>query len=231
MSSRISLLIIAALLLTGCVTPPPPYVEPEGPGALLQNRLEERGQARFFFFFEYAGRENLSPRGINFAADPSPAIYKTNSPYDSVYKIPPGRTVVGVRVVYTPAYGRNIFARGNDRYYHLFVRNLGFAGNKSMTDAENENFSGLQGLSFEALEGHTYRVNARIENGRGHIWIEELDGNIVSETKLGFTTPVYYAGERLPLEDYGLVSPLIRDVPDPTRQGWIFAENLPDPRE
>ncbi len=229
MSSKFSLLIIAALLLAGCASPPPPYVAPEGPGALLQNRFEERGQARFFFFFEYAGRENLSPRGINFATDPSPAIYKTNSPHDSVYKIPPGRTVVGVRVVYTPAYGRNIFARGNDYYYHLFVRNLGFAGNKSMTDAERENFSGLQGLSFEAMEGHTYQVNARIENGRGQIWIEEPDGKIVSETRLGFTTPVYYAGELLPREDYGLVGPMFRDVPDPTRQGWIVAEKLPDP--
>lgn len=229
MVTKFLLAIIGALLLAGCVSEPPPYIAPEGPGALLQNRFETRGQARFFFFFEYAGRENLSPKGINFAADPSPAIYKTNSPYDSVYKIPPGRTVVGVRVVYTPAYGRNIFARGNDRYYHLFVRNLGFAENKSMTDAERENFSGLRGLSFEATEGHTYQINSRIENGRAHIWIEEPDGKIVSETVMGFTTPVYYASKPLRPEDFSWVSPLILDVPDPIRHGWVVARDLPDP--
>ena len=208
---------------------PPPYIGPEGPGAYLQNRFESRGQARFFYFFEFAGKENLSPKGINFAADPSPAIYKTNSPYDAVYKIPPGQTVVGVRVVYTPAYGRNIFARGNDRYYHIFARDLGFSDNKSMTEAERANFSGLRGLSFDAIEGHTYQINIRLRNGRAHIWIEESDGKIVSETVMGFTTPVYYAGKRLRREDFSWVSPLILDVPDPGRHGWVVANNLPDP--
>ena len=226
MWSRFSLTIVAVLLLAGCVSEPPPYITPEGAGALLQNRFEVRGQARFFFFFEYASKENLSPKGINFAAHPSPAIYKTNSPYDDVYKIPPGITVVGVRVVYTPAYGRNIFARGNDRYYHLFVRDLGFTENKSMTEEEREDFSGLGGLSFEAIEGHTYQINTKIENGRARIWIERLDGKTVSEAVMGFTTPLYYAYKPI---GPGEVTPLFLDLPDPIRQGWVVARDLPDP--
>jgi len=206
--AKYSLIIVAFLVLSNCTTPPPPYAEPEGQGAFLQNRFEARGQARFKYYFQYAGSEDLSPRGVDST--------------DAIYKIPPGKTVVGVRVIYTPAYGRNMFARANDRYYHIFVRNFGFTGNKSMTEEERASFSGLKGLRFDALEGHTYQINCRIENGRAQVWIEELDGTTVSETVFGFADADYVVRGQLGASWEGAAAP------NPA-SGWKVLDDLPDP--
>jgi len=198
------------LLVTNCTSAPPPYVGPEGQGAYLQNRFEARGQARFKYYFQYSGREDLSPRGIDST--------------DAIYKIPPGETVVGVRIIYTPAYGKNMFARANDRYYYIFVRNLGFTENKSMTEAERASFSGLKGLRFDALVGHTYQVNCRIENGRAKVWIEELDGRIVSETVFGFADARHVVRGQFGASWEGSWVPNLNG-------GWKVLDDLPDPIE
>ncbi len=208
MSTRLSLTIAVSLLLASCASEPPLYIAPDGAGAYLQNRFEARGQARFKYYFEYAGKEDLSPRGIDST--------------EATYKIPPGQTVVGVRIIYTPAYGKNMFARANDRYYHIFARDLGFSDNKSMTEAERANFSGLRGLSFDALEGHTYQTNCRIENGRAHLWIQEIDGATVSETVLGFADAQHIVRGQVGAGWHGT------GVPD-LRLGWKVLDDLPDP--
>ena len=225
------LLSAAAALVAGCISLPE-YVPPDGPGAYLQNRLIEIEGARFFHFFEYADWDELEPMGINKATNTSRVIFKTNSPYNASYKISPGPTVVGVRVVYTPAFGKNMIAQMNDVYYHLFVRDLGIDDvqiaylSDNIPDTEPSDFSGLRGLGFVAEEGRTYFANSRIEGGRASVWIEDEDGAVVSPvvTAFGEPSPEMHGAFG---EMFG-ASPYVDGLPDP-RYGWGISTNLPDP--
>ena len=226
-----ALLLAKTALITGCA-PVPEYVPPDGPGAYLQNRLVEIEGARFFHFFEYADWDELEPAGINKATNTSRVIFKTNSPYNATYKVSPGPTVVGVRLVYTPSFGHNLIAQMNDVYYHLFVRDMGIDDvqiaylSENIPGAEPSDFSGMRGLGFQAEEGRTYFANSHIEGGKASVWIEDEDGTIVSPVVTAF-------GEPNP-EIHGAfgelfnASPYVDGLPDP-RYGWGISTNLPDP--
>jgi len=224
--AKFALAVVVILTLTGCISLPV-YNPPEGAGAFLQNRLVEVSGSRFFYFFEFAGMDSLEPTGINQAPSSSRVILKTNSPYDATYKISPGTTIVGVRVGYTPHFG-SLFTRMGDRYYHIFVRDMGATDeqiaylSESVPDAEPNDFSGLQGLEFEAQEGHTYQINSRIQDGRASVWIEDLEGTTVSQIVAGFgeaNPTIRAASNELMSGDY---------LPDP-RNGWDILDYLPPP--
>ena len=228
---RSGIVLSTIALITGCVSVPT-YSPPDGPGAYLQNRLVEIEGARFFHFFEYADWDVLEPTGINKATNTSRVIFKTNSPYDASYKISPGPTVVGVRLVYTPSFGHNMIAQMNDVYYHLFVRDMGidevqiaYLG-ENIPGAEPSDFTGMRGLSFFAEEGQTYFANSRIEGGRARVWIEDEDGTVVSPvvTAFGEYDPDIHGA-------FGAMvgaSPYADGLPDPS-YGWGISTNLPDP--
>lgn len=233
--SSFALLVLVIAQLTGCA-PTPSYITPAGPGAYLQNRLVEKGNTRFFYFFEFAGIHELEPTGINKALTKTRAIFKTNSPYDAKYKIVPGRTVVGVRVVYTPYFGTNVFSRMNDVYYHIFVRDLGFNDQQiayyeeNLAGVEADDLSGTQGLEIDARAGKTYLANCRIENGRAYVWIENLDGEVVSRTVTGFGEPnpaLHGAWNEMARASTAFPVPA-NTLPDP-RKGWGILNYLPEP--
>jgi hypothetical protein len=223
--------LIAVSFSASCGTAPK-YIPPDGQGAYLQNKLVEIEGARFFHFFEYANDVKLEPAGINKAAHTSRVIFKTNSPYDKSYKISPGPTVVGVRVVYTPSFGRNLIAQMNDVYFHVFVRDMHIADEHIayLTDnipgAEPGDLDGMRGLRFDALADHTYTANSRIRDGRATVWIEDEDGAAVSAEVLAF-------GEGN-VEIHGTfgelyeANPFTDGLPDPS-YGWGIQTSLPDP--
>jgi hypothetical protein len=231
--ARPTLAIVTVLLVAGC-GPMPTYHPPEGPGAYLQNRLVERGDTRFFYFFEVAGDDALEPAGINKAQLKTRAIFKTNSPYDATYKIRPGTTVVGVRVVYVPHFGGNMFTQMNDLYYHIFVRNTGMTDDQIDYISENvaiieaDDLRGMQGLEIVAEEGATYQANSSIEGGKASVWIEKTDGTIVSRKVIGFgdSDPVVH-GALYEMYSASFNYPEV-GLPDPS-YGWGPLTNLPDP--
>jgi len=210
--------IIAMLLIAGCASEPR-YVEPDGDTAHLQNRTERQGQARLDYFFEYADQQKLGP-----------GFWSLQMPADVVNKIRPGKTVVGLRILYTPAYGKNIFARGNDLQYFIFVRDLGFTADRiqqmteQIAEAEPGSLSGLGGLSFDAEVGHTYQIGCRIENGQAFIWIEEPDGSIVSDAVQGFADAQYTVHTVM---EMGMHSG--QHGPPNLVGGWRILDDLPDP--
>ena len=229
--NRLVLTLFAVSIVAGCGATPG-YVPPEGPGAYLQNRLVEIEEARFFHFFEYVNGNELEPGGINKASSTSRVIMKTNSPYDARYKITPGRTIVGVRLVYTPAFGSNIIARMNDVYYHVFVRDMHISEDQlaylaaNIPEAAPGDFSGMRGLTFDAVEGQTYVANSRIRDGKATVWIEDAAGAVVSTAVTAFgegNVDIHGTfGELV------VAHPFVDGVPDP-KYGWGINANLPDP--
>jgi len=203
------------ILVAGCASEPR-YLEPEGDSAYLQNRTESQGQARFTYLFEYANGLDISPSEW---ALKMPANVRSN--------IYPGETVVGVQVIYTPAYGRNMFARMNDRMFYIFSRDLGFTEERlayiseNTSDVDYESLTGLRGLRFNAEVGVAYQVAARVEDGRAYLWIEDADGNAVSETVVGVTDPYCVTQS---VYDAGTISCMAN-----LRHGWTVLEGLPDP--
>ena len=214
--TKTPLAVITVLLLSSCASQRPP-VEPEGDVAYLQNRMEHQGQARFDYFFEYADKQKLGP-----------GPWSLTLPTKAVNKIPPGRTVIGLKIVYTPIYRKKFFIPGNNRYYYIFVRDYGFSEeridymNKKIAGVEPESLSGLRGLRFDAEEGLTYQIGSRIEGGQAHIWIEEPDGTIVSDTVLGIADAHCVTQTAF---EAGMPSGCI---PDPS-DGWKVLDDLPDP--
>jgi hypothetical protein len=214
-SKRTVVVCMFSLLVSGCASEPR-YLEPGGDGAYLQNRTEMQGQARFIYLFEYANGLVISP-----------SEWSLKMPAKVKSKIYPGATVVGVQVIYTPAYGRNMFARLNDQMFYIFSRDLGlteerlaYIADKS-PDVEFESLTGVLGLRFEARVGVTYQAAARVEDGRAFLWIEDSDGNVVSETVVGVTDP-YCVSQSV--HDAGTIA-CMADLD----AGWTVLEGLPDP--
>jgi len=211
----LSLTCLMPALIVGCASAPR-YIQPTGDVAYLQNRIQYYRQARFIYFFEFANGLDISAKEFAMTA---PAKARA-----SIY---PGETVVGVKIVYTPAYSRNVFGRGNDRMYYIYARDLGMTDDRLAFISENApdvdvaRISGLKGLRFRAEAGHTYQVASRIENGRAYIWIEEPDGNAVSDTVLGVADPGCIVQTAL---EVGLAN----CMPD-LRNGWTVLDELPDP--
>jgi len=207
-------LVVCVSALAGCASEPR-YPQPVGEVAYLQNGARSQGQARFTYYFEYVN-----------GLDVSPSEWSLSMPVNARSEIEPGEIVVGVQVVYTPAYGRNLIARMNDRLFYIFVRDLGFTDERLDYIVENsdgvdaDSLSGLQGLRFNAVAGKTYQAAARIENGRALVWIEDEDGTVVSDTVTGVTDP--YCAADVAAGTYHCNANL--------RHGWAILDNLPDPR-
>ena len=216
--TKTSLGVIILLLLASCASEPR-QAEPEGDVAYLQNRADHPGRARFEYYFEQANEQELGP-----------GFWETTLPFKMIYKIPPGETVIGLKIVYVPAYGKNIFARGNDRYYYIFLRDLEFSEERieymseKIPEADPESLSGIRGLSFDAEGGSKYQIGSRIENGRAYVWIEELDGTILSDTVLGFADAHYTVHTRM---EVGMHSSW-HGAPN-LGGGWKVLDDLPDP--
>jgi hypothetical protein len=213
--SRLFAIGALLILVAGCASKPR-YLEPEGDSAYLQNRIESQGQARFVYLFEYAN-----------GLDISPSDWTLKMPAKITSKIYPGETVVGVQVVYTPAFGRNMFARMNDRMFYIFARDLGFTEERlvyisnNTSDLGYESLTGLRGLRFNAEVGVTYQAAARVEDGRAYLWIEDSDGNAVSETVVGVTDPYCVTQSTYDAGTFSCTANL--------DHGWIVLEDLPDP--
>jgi len=213
-----SLAVIAVLILTGCASGPS-NTEPRGDVARLNNRVEYQGQARLDYVLEFADEKEIGP-----------GFWTVTMPANIVSEIEPGRTVIGLKILYTPAYGKNIFARGNDRQYFIFVRDLGFSEERieymsqSIPDVEAVSLSGLRGLRFDAIAGQTYQPACRIENGEAYVWMEDLDGNIVSDTVRGIADAQYTVHT---VTEMGMHSHL-HGHPNLTG-GWKVLDDLPDP--
>jgi hypothetical protein len=207
--------IIAMLLLTSCASVPQ-YVESEGNVAYLQNRTQRQGQARFDYVFEYANGGKLETGGV------------IRNPAKLVNKIQAGRVVVGLKITYIPAYGKNLFAMSNDRTYFIFVRDLGLSEERikqlgeQMPEAAPESFEALRGLTFDATSGQAYQAGCRIEDGRALVWIEEPDGKIVSDTVFGFADAQHVVQT---VFERGLQRPGVPNLGG----GWKFLDDLPDP--
>ena len=139
-----------------------PYQVPEGKGAYLKNRIEYKGKARYSYFFLSAGKEELWPGWITPQGK-------------AIYKIPSGRMVLRLKIVYTPDV-RPGYALEDQ--YEIWVLKI----------------------NLNALEGHTYQMNCKIEKGKAFIWIEEDGGKKVSKTVLGLKAhrPYFLVWETLP---------------------------------
>ena len=215
---KISLTIITVLILASCASEPR-NAGLRGDVAHLNNRVEYKGQARLDYVFEFAGEKEIGP-----------GFWTVTMPANIVSEIEPGRTVVGLKILYTPAYGKSIFARGNDRQYYIFIRDLGFSEERieymseSIPGVEPASLNGLRGLRFDAIAGQTYQAGCRIENGEAYVWIEDLEGNIVSDTVRGFADAQYTVHTVM---EMGMHSHL--HGPPNLNGGWKVLDGLPDP--
>jgi hypothetical protein len=195
---KILLLITASLFLISCASINP-YDIPEGQGAYLKNRAEQKGKAKYIYAFNDAvtteGKKSFEPDS-------------TTAEKDAIYKIPSGEVTLGLRILYSPEAVQDLTvgdavalsfqvlysSEARSRYdnivnpYEILVIN------------PEENISGLEGVKINALEGYTYQIACKIENGKAYIWIEDDSGNKVSETVrgVGASYPNYWLWEGLP---------------------------------
>ena len=139
-----------------------PHNVPEGKGAYLKNRIEFEGKARYSYFFIGAGQKELWPGW-------------TTPGGKAVYKIPPGKMALKLKIVYTPD-ARPGYALEDQ--YEIWVLEI----------------------DLNALEGQTYQMDCRIEKGRAYIWIEDAGGKKVSETAPGLKAhrPYFLVWKTLP---------------------------------
>lgn len=85
---------------------------------------------------------------------------------------------------------------------------------------ELSDLSGLRGLHLDAKGGQVYRIAARIEGGRAHIWIENRDGEVVTDTVIGFADAWCFA------QSPWRASSLDKCFPDSDGQ-WAILTNVP----
>ncbi len=191
-------LIIAFLYLASCASINP-YNLAEGEGAYLKNRQEHIGKAKFIYLFNDAitstGKKSFDP-DINTAE------------WDTIYNVPSGELTLGLRIIYFPEAGLDptvgealklgftfLFSSesrsrvfGQVNHYLIWVIN------------PEDKISGLEGVKINALEGITYRINSKIEDGKAYIWIEDDNDVKVSETVRGISAeyPNYWLWDTLP---------------------------------
>ncbi|TNF92922.1 MAG: hypothetical protein EP297_12890 [Gammaproteobacteria bacterium] len=197
--SKILLLIIAFLFLASCASVNP-YNVPEGQGAYLLNTGQRHGGAKYIYEFTSA----VTSKGKEYFFSDSAAIAKK----DVIYKIPSGKMTLGLKILYFPDAGPELTVgeavglsfqvlyspEARTRYdnvinpYEILVIN------------PEEKVSGMEGIKINALEGLTYQIACKIENGKAYIWVEDDSGNKVSETVrgIGFRYPSYWLWEDLP---------------------------------
>jgi hypothetical protein len=207
--------MVVSVTLAACASPPPPLV-PDTDVAYLQNRVEFSDNAKLTYFFQYAGDEKLGP-----------GEWSLTLPTKAVNKIPPGPTTIGLMITYVPYHRKGFFERINDHYHYIFVRDKGYSEEDlgliqlALADGtEISDLSGLRGLHLDAKGGQVYRIAARIEGGRAHIWIENRDGEAVTDTVVGFADAWCFA------QSPWRASSLNKCFPDSDGQ-WAVLTNLP----
>ena len=94
---------------------------------------------------------------------------------EAVYKIPSGKMGLRLKIVYTPKARSGISLEDQ---YEIWVLKI----------------------NLKSLEGYTYQINCKIENGKAYVWIEEVSGKKVSETVFGLKAdyPYYLVWRTLP---------------------------------
>ena len=194
------LLITVLSFLISC-TSTNPYNLAENEGAHLRNRIEIKGKAKYVYMFH----SEITSEGWKYL---DPGLIADDPVGKRIYKIPTGKITLGLSILYSPDAGPDLTVGGavalslqvfysseaRSRYanivnpYEIAVIN------------PKENISGLEGIKINALEGYTYQIACKIENGKAYIWIEDDSGNKVSETVrgVGASYPNYWLWEDLP---------------------------------
>jgi hypothetical protein len=184
-------LVISFLFLAGCSSVNP-YGLNEGTGAYLKERLEYRGKARFAYVFT-AAETSEGKKYFDMGLIRREEVM--------IYKIPPGEITLNLKIIYTPEV-RSYITRHFEDKYEIRVIKLDPFILEDMTIEEAESFrtSGLKGISFNALEGQTYQINCKIDNGKAYIWIEDISGKKVSQDVfgIGVRSGEYFPWETLP---------------------------------
>jgi hypothetical protein len=175
--NKIILLMVASLFLASCASLNPYNIE-EGKGAYLQNRREIKGKARYISEFR-----SIRPEAYG-GQHRSLKLMIADEKGD-VFTVPTGKLILGLDIYYSPKVVFRSYVCNLERFYDLVVIN-------PKVDMPS---SALQGIEINALEGHVYHVNCKIEDGKAFIWIEDEDGNRVSEVVRGFR--VDYSGYSL----------------------------------
>ena len=160
MKKSLFLLVAVSFLITGCVSLNRynPYNLPAGKGAHLKNRKVSRGKARYSFRFLSAGGRSLTNTFVV-------------NPYGVAYRIPSGEITLKLKIVYIPnASVIGSFKNFTKEYsYEIYV------------------FENIEKpLRLNALEGHVYQINCKVESGKAYIWIEDSGGERVTDIKVGY---------------------------------------------
>ena len=176
--NKIILLIVASLFLTSCASVNP-YNVPEGEGAYLKNRIEYKGKSTYVYLFVDAAT-SAGRKGFDYTSDVAD--------HDSIYRIPSGEIALGLTIKYFPksrppsTFGDFLEAMSKPfspatwarvKPFEIFIIN------------PKVKVSGVEGIKLDALEGHTYQINCKIEDGKAYLWIEDESGKIVSEVVRG----------------------------------------------
>jgi len=176
-------ILMASLLLTGCPAVNPYHV-PAGEGAHLQNRRANQGSSYFEFLFKNAvtteGQESFEPEA-------------TDAAYEALYTIPSGDLTVGLTIRYFPEEGpvKSVGEALGVSFKFLFSSEARERFDSSTTFYElrvinpESRLSGLEGLKLHADKGKTYQINCKIEDGKAYIWLEDKNGERVTDIVRG----------------------------------------------
>jgi len=193
------LILMASLLLTGCPSVNPYHV-PAGEGAYLQNHRENQGRSYFEFLFNNAvtseGRESFTPEA-------------TDAAYVAHYTIPPGDLTVGLTIRYFPEEGpvKSVGEALGVSFKFLISPEARERFNSSTTFYElrvinpESRVSGLEGLKLHAEKGQTYQINCKVEKGKAYIWLEDKNGERVTDVVRGLGITMhgeYFYWDNLP---------------------------------
>lgn len=164
----------------------------DGKGAYLKERIVHKDKSRYSYVFTSsitsAGKK-LFDMGL------------IRPEKEMTYKIPSGKITLNVKIIYTPEV-REYITRHLEDKYEILVINIDplVLDNMTIAESKSKNTSGLRGITINAMEGVTYQINCRIEDGKAYIWIEDTNGNKASREVLGigWRSGHYWLWETLP---------------------------------
>lgn len=193
------LIFFAVCFLSGCASINP-FEVPQGEGAYLKNREEFKGQS--YFVYDFINASTIKDYK-SFEPD------ATTATYDAVYQIPSEEMTIALKILYYPKRGPvssvgealatsfGIFtsqkarSRFNDAttVYEIWVIN------------PKRQLVGLEGIKLNATKGQTYQANCKIEGGKAYVWLENNEGERVTETVRGIGVTKrfeYFVWQNLP---------------------------------
>lgn len=191
-------LSVAVLFLTGCASTNP-YNIADGEGAYLKNSKVTKGKTTLF----YAFTSGMTPDGkwVQF--------YEGNEARDHViYKIPSGNISLGLKILYYYKGGPvQVVGDALDTSFKYLFSSKARGKLDSYMDhfeilvVNSKNPVGyLQGININAKEGNSYYINCKIQNGKALIWIEDQNGEPVSDMVrgVGYKHSKYWLWNNLP---------------------------------